>query len=90
MNFFKLLLSIILFLDILSAGADVKIKPLEPTPLMKHETKWLIQALEQAHYNKVSLDDLNSSELLQSYFKKLDAQKLYFTAEEIEKIPSEF
>ena len=90
MNFFKLLLSIILFLDILSAGADVKIKPLEPTPLMKHETKWLIQALEQAHYNKVSLDDLNSSELLQSYFKKLDAQKLYFTAEEIEKFHQSF
>ena len=33
------------------------VKRLEPTALMKHETKWLVQALEQAHYNKVALDE---------------------------------
>ena len=48
---------------------------LEPSALMKHETKWLVRALEQAHYNKVSIDDLNASIFLRSYLKKLDPQK---------------
>ena len=58
---------------------------LEPTALMKHETKWLVQALEQAHYNKVSLSDLNQTKFLNSYLSKLDPQKLYFTKQDIDK-----
>ena len=61
------------------------VKQLEPTALMKHETKWLVQALEQAHYNKVPLDDLNQTKFLNSYVSKLDPQKLYFTKEDIDK-----
>ena len=61
------------------------VKQLEPTALMKHETKWLVQALEQAHYNKVALDDLNQTKFLNSYVSKLDPQKLYFTKEDIDK-----
>ena len=56
---------------------------LEPSALMKHETKWLVRALEQAHYNKVSIADLNASIFLRSYLKKLDPQKIYFTQSEI-------
>ena len=52
---------------------------------MKHETKWLVQALEQAHYNKVSLSDLNQTKFLNSYLSKLDPQKLYFTKQDIDK-----
>ena len=61
------------------------VKQLEPTALMKHETKWLVQALEQAHYNKVALSDLNQTKFLNSYVSKLDPQKLYFTKEDIDK-----
>jgi len=61
------------------------VKQLEPTALMKHETKWLVQALEQAHYTKVALGDLNQTKFLNSYVSKLDPQKLYFTKEDIDK-----
>ena len=63
-------------------GNEVSI--LEPTALMKHETKWLVQALEQAHYNKVKIQDLNASKFLNAYLKKLDPQKIYFTNSEVE------
>ena len=51
---------------------------LQPNSLMKHETKWLVQALQQAHYNKVQIDELDSTAFIKSYLKKLDNQKLYF------------
>ena len=56
---------------------------LVPTPLMQQEAKWLVQALQQAHYNKVSVKDLNSTGFIHSYLKKLDKQKLYFTQSHI-------
>ena len=56
---------------------------LVPTPLMQQEGKWLIQALQQAHYNKVSVKDLNSTGFIHSYLEKLDKQKLYFTQSHI-------
>ena len=39
------------------AGAE-----LAPSPLMKHETRWLVGALEQAHFSKVSVDKLKPEE----------------------------
>ncbi|MDA8824102.1 carboxy terminal-processing peptidase [Opitutales bacterium] len=50
---------------------------------MQQETQWLIQALEKAHYKKVSIDELNSTKCLLSYLEKLDKQKLYFTQNEV-------
>ena len=41
-----------------------------------------MQALEKAHYNKVSINELNASSFLLSYLKKLDRQRLYFTKDE--------
>ncbi len=58
---------------------------LEPTALMKYESKWLVQALEQAHYNKVFIGDLNQTMFMDSYLNKLDPQKLYFTQEDVNK-----
>ncbi len=58
---------------------------LEPTALMKYESKWLVQALEQAHYKKVFIGDLNQTLFLDSYLSKLDPQKLYFTQEDVDK-----
>ena len=60
------------------AGAE-----LAPSPLMKHETRWLVGALEQAHFSKVSVDKLKPEEFLASFLKKLDKQKLYFTQNEV-------
>jgi hypothetical protein len=56
---------------------------LAPTPLMQQEAKWLVQALQQAHFNKVSVKQLEPKQFLNSYINKLDKQKLYFTEPEI-------
>ena len=84
--------SFILNLFILTSftGYGEEISILEPTALMKHETKWLVQALEQAHYNKVRMQDLNASKFLNAYLKKLDPQKIYFTNSEVESFHKNF
>ena len=63
---------------------------LEPTPLMKHEARWLVQALQQAHFNKVPIDKLEPTKFLASFLERLDKQKLYFTQNEVEKFDNSF
>ena len=55
-----------------------------PSALMKHETQWLMKVLEQAHFNKVSVDELNATSFINRFISKLDKQKLYFTEPEID------
>lgn len=57
---------------------------LQPTALMKHETKWLVEALEKAHYSKVSIKNLDRVGFIDHYLQKLDNQKLYFINSEVE------
>ena len=71
----RVLLVFFYFYTSITLSAD----KLTPTPLMQQEGKWLVQALQQAHFNKVSINDLNSTGFIHSYLKKLDKQKLYFT-----------
>ena len=66
------------------------IESLQPTPLMKHEAKWLVQALEQAHFNKVPIDDLEPREFVFSFLERLDKQKLYFTQKQVDKYVQSF
>ena len=63
--------------------AEVLCQKLQPSPFMQQEAKWLVQALEQAHFNKVSVKELDPQSFLKSYVNKLDKQKLYFTESEI-------
>ena len=67
------------FSSVLIAKTD-----LYPTAIMKHETQWLVRLLEQEHYNKVKVGDLNTTDFINNFLKKLDKQKLYFTKGEIE------
>ena len=73
-KFTSFILNLFILTTFTGYGDEVSI--LEPTALMKHETKWLVQALEQAHYNKVRIQDLNASKFLNAYLKKLDPQKI--------------
>jgi carboxyl-terminal processing protease len=85
-SFPKLLLSLIFFvIPWSSVICQTDLAHIEPTPLMKHEARWLVQALEQAHFSKVSIDKLEPEEFLASFLKKLDKQKLYFTQEDIDR-----
>lgn len=56
---------------------------IQPSSLMQQETKWLVQALQQAHFNKVSVKNLNSTDFVTSYLSKLDKSKLYFTQTDV-------
>ena len=56
---------------------------LQPTSLMQQETKWLVQALQQAHFNKVSIKNLSSRDFILSYLNKLDKSKLYFNESDV-------
>ena len=58
--------------------------PLVPSPIMVDETKWLLNALEKAHYKKLSIESLNEKLFLENYLKNLDKQKLFFTAQDLE------
>ena len=66
-----------------SEQASLEQTPLFPSALMKHETQWLMKVLEQAHYNKVSIEDLNTTDFINEFVEKLDKQKLYFTQDDI-------
>ena len=78
------LLIVCLFFFCLSKHLLSDPNALYPTALMKHETQWLIKVLEQAHFNKLKIKDLNTSLFINKFIKKLDKQKLYFTKDEVE------
>ena len=63
---------------------------IEPSALMKHEARWLVQALEQAHFSKVSIEKLDPKDFLASFVKKLDKQKLYFTKQDIDRFNKDY
>ena len=69
-------------------GSDAKSSHLVPTDFMTHETKWLLQALEQAHFEKVNVNDLNASLFIEEFLNNLDKRKLFFTKITLERFIS--
>ena len=43
------------------------LKALVPSEQMAHEAKWLIHALEKAHFNKISALDVNATIFLKDF-----------------------
>ena len=79
------LIFIVVFIFIFMAkNLKADFKELYPTALMKHETQWLIKVLEQAHYNKLKIQELDVTSFINEFVNKLDKQKLYFTKKEVE------
>lgn len=62
--------------------AEAKFEDLEPTKLMQGEARWLSQALQRAHYSKVSVKNVDREEFLETYMNRLDRQRLYFLRED--------
>ena len=61
------------------------LKALVPSEQMVHETRWLIQALEKAHFNKISALDVNATIFLERFLRNLDRQKLFFSQQDLNK-----
>ena len=55
---------------------------LKTTPVMRLETRTLVQMLEYFHYNKDAVSSADYPELISDYLKELDPQRLFFTAED--------
>ena len=73
----------------LDASAD-KPSLLVPSDFMTHETQWLLQALEQAHFEKVDVDDLNTSVFIEEFLNNLDKRKLFFTSTDLQNYLSRY
>ena len=58
-------------------------EPLVPSALMSDETKWLLGALEKAHFKKLSISELDTALFLERFVTNLDKQKLFFTEQDL-------
>jgi len=62
-----------------SAALDREFKT---TPVMRLETRTLLQMLEVYHYNKDAVTAANYPQLISDFLAELDPQRLFFTAED--------
>jgi carboxyl-terminal processing protease len=60
---------------ILSAAPD---RELKTTPLMRLETRTLVQMLEHFHYNKDGVSPTEYADIVTRYMEELDPQRLFF------------
>ena len=81
-KYFSLLTFAVLCLDYVLLAKEEQVaiedKELEPTKLMQGEARWLAEALQRAHYSKVSVEKVDRKEFLETYMNRLDRQRLYF------------
>jgi carboxyl-terminal processing protease len=54
-------------------------RELKTTPLMRQETRTLVQMLEYFHYNRDSVTTADYPRLVTAYMQELDPQRLFFT-----------
>ena len=69
-------LSLILLVSVFAAPD----RTFKTTPVMRLETRTLVQMLEYFHYNKAAVSSNDYPELISDYLKELDPQRLFFTA----------
>ncbi|HTL66943.1 MAG TPA: carboxy terminal-processing peptidase [Lacunisphaera sp.] len=70
-------LSLVLFLPAFAATNDQEFKT---TPVMRLETRTLVQMLEYFHYNKDAVTPADYPQLISDYMAELDPQRLFFTS----------
>ncbi len=72
-----------LALLLLTAARAVPDREFKTTPVMRLETRTLVQLLEVYHYNKDAVTPADFPQLITDYMKEgLDPQRLFFTAED--------
>ncbi len=57
---------------------------LDSDGLMRSETRWVIQCIEQVHYSKKSLDKRDMGSFIEAYIEAIDFHHLYFLRSEID------
>ncbi|HEY4246684.1 MAG TPA: carboxy terminal-processing peptidase [Lacunisphaera sp.] len=84
MNFHSLRFPKILALSLalLTAASAALDRDFKTTPVMRLETRALMQMLEVYHYNKDAVTAANYPQLISDFMAELDPQRLFFTAED--------
>jgi carboxyl-terminal processing protease len=70
----------LLALGLLATAFASTDRTFKTTPVMRLETRTLVQMLEYFHYNKDAVASTDYPELISDYLKELDPQHLFFTA----------
>lgn len=79
MKFPRLLLSLGLAALVVSNVHAVPDTELKTTPVMRLETRTLVQMLEYFHYNKDAVTSTDYPQLITAYMQELDPQRLFFS-----------
>jgi len=82
---------IVLALLLLPAALAVQDREFKTTPVMKQETRTLVQLLEAYHYNKDAVTAADYPQLISDYMKEgLDPYRLFFTSEDEKNFRSQY
>ena len=77
-KYIKFVVSPLLLLPIIgSAQSNVDVKPLSAQKVHASTVKEVIKSLSKKHYNKVSINNSLSSNLLDNYIKSLDLSLIH-------------
>ncbi|MBC2601954.1 carboxy terminal-processing peptidase [Puniceicoccus vermicola] len=76
--------------SVLSSSAAAEEEVFEATGLMRAETRWLVNSLERLHFSEMALEDIDMSDVIDSYMEDLDYNHLYFTAADEKAFRSRF
>jgi carboxyl-terminal processing protease len=74
--------SLVLSVTLLASTFAAPDREFKTTPVMRLETRTLVQMLEYFHYNKEAVTAKDYPELISDYLKELDPQRLFFTTED--------
>ncbi|WP_438482496.1 carboxy terminal-processing peptidase [Oleiharenicola lentus] len=80
MKLHPLFKSLALSVALVSSVWAVQDREFKTTPVMRLETRTLVQMLEYFHYNKGAVTSADYPQLISDYMKELDPQRLFFTA----------
>lgn len=84
------LMLIVWFSPLFAAQTEVPLQELEPTREQRQSTLIINNVVSKYHYKKSVLDDEMSAAILQRYLESLDANKRYFTQEDIDRFTKQY
>lgn len=58
--------------------------PLQTSPKMRNETRAVVMCMENGHYSKMSLAELDMREFVREYMQNIDIFKMFFTTADVQ------
>lgn len=86
----KLLLLVFWAVPLFAAQTEVPIKQLQPTREQRQATLIINNVISRYHYKRSVLDNTMSAAILKRYLESLDANKRYFTQQDIDGFTKEY